>query len=155
LRIPLVRGRLFSERELREKADVVLINDAMAQRYFAGRDPIGERVVINMTDRNVPSEIIGVVGNTKATDVRAESHPTSYWPHPQLPYNAMTITARTTGDPQSFAATIEREIHVLDPDQPVSDVRTMDQWVARSLAQARFNSLLLATFAAVALLLAA
>src|SRR5262249_7030627 len=104
---------------------------------------------------NVPTEIIGVVGDTKATDVRAESRPTSYWPHPQLPYNAMTITARTTGDPQSFAATIEREIHALDPDQPVSDVRTMDLWVARSLAQARLNSLLLTTFAAVALLLAA
>jgi len=108
-----------------------------------------------MTDPNVPTEIIGVVGNTKFTDVRAESRPTSYWPHPQLEYNSMTIAARTAGDPQTFAPTIEREIHALDPDQPVSDVRTMDQWVSRSLAQARFNSLLLATFAALALLLAA
>jgi putative ABC transport system permease protein len=155
LRIPLLKGRLFTEREMREKANVVIINETMARQHFAGQDPIGQRVVINMTDPNVPTEIIGVVGNTKFTDVRAESHPTSYWPHPQLEYNSMTIAARTAGDPQTFAPTIEREIHALDPDQPVSDVRTMDQWVSRSLAQARFNSLLLAAFAALALLLAA
>jgi len=155
LRIPLLKGRLFSDREMRDKANVVIINEAMARQYFAGQDPIGQRVVINMTDPNVPTEIIGIVGNAKFADVRAESRPTSYWPHPQLEYNSMTIAARTSGDPQTFAATIEREIHSLDPDQPVSDVRTMDQWVARSLAQARFNSLLLATFASLALLLAA
>jgi putative ABC transport system permease protein len=155
LRIPLLKGRLFTEREMREKSNVVVINETMARQHFAGQDPIGQRVVINMTDPNVPTEIIGVVGNTKFTDVRAESRPTSYWPHPQLEYNSMTIAARTAGDPQTFAPTIEREIHALDPDQPVSDVRTMDQWVSRSLAQARFNSLLLATFAALALLLAA
>jgi putative ABC transport system permease protein len=155
LKIPLLKGRLFTERELREKTNVVLINEAMARQYFAGEDPIGQRVVINMNDPNVPTEIIGVVGNTKFTDVRAESRPTSYWPHPQLEYNSMTIAARTSGKPETFAATIEREIHALDPDQPVSDVRTMDQWVSRSLAQARFNSLLLATFATLALLLAA
>jgi putative ABC transport system permease protein len=155
LRIPLLKGRLFTEREMREKSNVVVINETMARQHFAGQDPIGQRVVINMTDPNVPTEIIGVVGNAKFTDVRAESRPTSYWPHPQLEYNAMTIAARTAGDPQTFAPTIEREIHALDPDQPVADVRTMDQWVARSLAQARFNSLLLATFAALALLLAA
>jgi putative ABC transport system permease protein len=155
LKIPLLKGRLFSERELREKSGVVIINEAMARAYFAGNDPIGQRLMISMTDPIEPTEIIGIVGNTKFTDVRAESHPTSYWPHPQLPYSAMTLAARTSGEPQSFAASIEREIHALDPDQPVSDVRTMDRWVARSLAQARFNSLLLATFAAVALLLAA
>ncbi|HKB13585.1 MAG TPA: ABC transporter permease [Vicinamibacterales bacterium] len=155
VRVPLLKGRLFTEREMREKSNVVLINEALARQYFPGTDPIGQRVVINMTDLNVPTEIIGIVGNTKFTDVRADSRPTSYWPHPQLEYSSMTIAARTAGDPQSFAATLEREIHALDPDQPVADVRTMDQWVAKSLAQARFNSLLLATFAAVALLLAA
>jgi putative ABC transport system permease protein len=155
MRIPLLKGRLFTEREMREKSNVVIINEIMARRFFAGTDPIGQRVVINMTDPNVPTEIIGVVGSTKAVDVRSETPATTYWPHPQLPYSAMTVTARTAGDPQTFAANVEREIHALDPDQPVSDVRTMDQWVARTLAQARFNSLMLATFAIVALLLAA
>ena len=155
LRIPLVKGRLFSDREMHEKSNVVVINEALADRYFPGQDPIGKALVISMTSPNVPTAIIGVVGNSKFVDLRTESRPTSYWPHPQLPYTAMTVLVRTASEPLSFAASVEREIHALDKDQPVSDVRTMDQWVARTLSQARFSSLLLALFAAVALLLAA
>jgi putative ABC transport system permease protein len=66
----------------------------------------------------------------------------------------MTVTARTAGDPLLFASALEREIHAIDKDQPVSDVRAMDQWIARSLAQARFSSMLLTVFALLALLLA-
>jgi putative ABC transport system permease protein len=79
----------------------------------------------------------------------------TYWPHPQLAYSAMTLTVRTTSDPASFAPVIEREVRAMDKDQPVSDVRTMDQWVSRTLSQARFSSTLLMTFAALALMLAA
>src|SRR5207249_3938262 len=67
----------------------------------------------------------------------------------------MTLTVRTAGDPLPLAPTVDRTIRTLDKDQPVSDVRTMTQWVAKSLAQARFSSTLLATFAALAMLLAA
>ena len=86
-----------------------------------------------------------------ATAVR----PATYWPHPQLAYGAMTLTVRTGADPQAFASAIEREVHRIDKDQPVSDVRTMQAWVSRSLAQSRFNSLVLGVFAGLALLLAA
>jgi putative ABC transport system permease protein len=154
LQLPLLKGRLFTSREMQEKSNVVIINEAMARRYFAGEDPLGKQVVISMTDPNVPTEIIGIVGNSKFVDLRTESKPASYWPHPQLPYTAMTFAVRTASDPLSFAATVEREIHAIDKDQPVSDVRTMDQWVARSLAQARFSSMLLAVFACLALALA-
>jgi len=154
LGVPLLKGRLFSEREMREKSNVVVINDTLAQRFFPGENPLGRQLLIYMTDPNVPTEIIGVVGNSKAQDLRSTTQPTSYWPHPQLPYTAMTLTVRTASDPLSFASVVEREVHAVDKDQPVSDVRTMDQWIARSLAQARFSSLLLAAFAALALLLA-
>jgi putative ABC transport system permease protein len=154
LRIPLVRGRFFTEREMREKSNVVLVNEALAERHFPGVDPIGQRLIINMTQPNVPTEIIGVVGNSKFTDLRAETRPATYWPHPQLPYTAMTMTVRTSGDPLTFASLVEREVHTIDKDQPLSDVRTMDQWVARTLSQARFSSLLLSIFAALALMLA-
>ncbi len=154
MRLRLVKGRLFTEREMREKSNVVVINETMASRYFPGQDPIGKQVVINMTSPNVPTEIVGVVTNAKFVDLRTEVKPTSYWPHPQLPYTAMTLTARTAGDPLSFASALEREVHAIDKDQPVSDVRSMDQWVARSLAQARFSSMLLTVFALLALMLA-
>ena len=155
LRLPLLKGRLFTEREMREKSNVVVINDALAQRYFPGQDPIGKQVVIYMTERNEPTEIIGVVGSSKFLDLRAAAQPASFWPHPQLPYTGMTLTVRTASDPLSFASSVEREIHAIDKDQPVSNVRTMDQWVARTLSQARFSSTLLTAFAGLALLLAA
>jgi putative ABC transport system permease protein len=154
LRLSLLKGRLFTEREMQEKSNVVVINEALARRYFPNEDPLGKQVVIAMTQPNVPTEIIGIVSNSKFVDLRTESRPTSYWPHPQLPYLAMTFAVRTASDPLSVAPSVEREIHAVDKDQPVSDVRTMDQWVARSLAQARFSSMLLAVFAALALALA-
>jgi putative ABC transport system permease protein len=154
MRLPLLKGRLFTEREMREKSNVVVINDALAQRYFAGQNPIGKQLLIYMTDPNVPTEIIGVVGSSKFLDLRAAAQPASFWPHPQLPYTGMTLTVRTPSDPLSFASTVEHEVHTIDKDQPVSDVRTMDQWIARSLAQARFSSMLLSVFAGLALLLA-
>src|SRR5206468_6814412 len=104
---------------------------------------------------NVPTEIIGVVGDVRFQNLTAPPAPTTYWPHPQLAYSAMTLTVRAATDPMPLAPAVEHAIRTLDKDQPVSDVRTMTQWVARSLAQARFSSTLLGTFAAVALLLAA
>jgi putative ABC transport system permease protein len=155
MRVPLLRGRLFTEREMREKRNVVVINDTLARRHFAGEDPIGKSLTIAMTDPIVPTEIIGVVGDLKAADFVTESRAMTYWPHPQLAYSAMTLTIRTASDPASFAPALEREIRVLDKDQPLADVRTMDQWISKTLAQSRFNSLLLSAFAGLALLLAA
>jgi putative ABC transport system permease protein len=154
LRLQLLKGRLFAEREMRERSNVVVINEALATRYFPGQDPIGKQLVISMNDPIVPTAIIGVVSNAKFENLRTEAKPTSYWPHPQLPYTAMTLTVRTSGDPMSFASALEREVHAIDKDQPVSDVRTMEQWVARTLAQARFSSTLLSIFALLALMLA-
>jgi putative ABC transport system permease protein len=155
LKIPLVSGRIFIDREMHEKSNVVVVNEALAKRYFPNGDGLGKRLVINMTNPNVPTEIIGIVGDVKYADLATEPRAMTYWPHPQLAYSAMTLTVRTTPDPASFAPLVEREVRALDKDQPISDVRTMDQWAARTLSQARFSSTLLTTFAAVALLLAA
>jgi len=155
LRLPLVKGRFFSEREMHEKSDVVVINEALANRHFPNGDAIGKSLVINMTDRDVPTEIIGIVGNSRFVNLQTEIRPTTYWPHPQLAYNSMTLAVRTASAPLTFAPAVEHEILAIDPDQPVSDVRTMDQWIARTLSQARFSSMLMTIFAALALGLAA
>jgi putative ABC transport system permease protein len=154
MKLPLLRGRWFTEKEMREKSNVVIINETLARRYFANADPLGKQLVIAMTDPRVPTEVIGVVADAKFSDLRSETRPQTYWPHPQLAYSAMTLTVRTQSDPMSFGSIIQREIQAIDKDQPVSSVRTMDQWLARSLGQARFSSVLLSIFAAVALLLA-
>jgi putative ABC transport system permease protein len=140
---------------MREKSNVVVINEALARRHFPNENPLGKSLVIAMNDPQVPTEIIGVVGDVKYADFATDVRPMTYWPHPQLGYSAMTLTVRTASDPASFAPLVEREVRAVDKDQPVSDVRTMDQWVARTLSQARFSSTLLTTFAALALMLAA
>jgi putative ABC transport system permease protein len=155
MNVPLLRGRLFTDRELQAASHVVVINETMARRYFAGVDPIGRQVGIAMMSPIVPSTIVGVVGDIKNADLTAAPRAMSYWPQPELAYSAMTLTVRTAGDPLSLAPAIEAQVHALDKDQPVADVKTMDQWIAKSMAQTRFNSMLLTVFAALALLLAA
>jgi putative ABC transport system permease protein len=154
MHVPLIRGRLFTEREQHEKSNVVIVNETVARQHFPDVDPIGKQLVIEMSDDPPPTTIVGVVGDVRYADLVTQPRAMSYWPHPQLAYSAMTFTVRTASDPLAFASVVEDAIQSIDKDQPVAEVRTMDQWVARSLGQARFNALLLALFAGVALLLA-
>jgi len=155
MNVPLKSGRFFSEREMAEKSNVVIVSESLARTYFPQGDALGKRLVIAMTRPNVPTEIIGIVGDVKFADFTTAPHPTTYWPHPQLAYSGMTFTVRTAEEPLSMAPSVERAIRSLDKDQPVAEVRTMNQWVAKSLAQARFSSTLLTIFANLALALAA
>jgi putative ABC transport system permease protein len=154
MHIALLRGRWFTDREMREQSNVVIINDALARRYFPNQDPIGQRISISMLSPVVPTEIVGVVADVRYADLTAAARPMSYWPHPQLPYPAMTLTVRAIANPLGLTSAIEREIQSLDKDQPVADVRTMEQWMGRALSRERFSSTLLAAFAFLALLLA-
>src|SRR5262249_21083107 len=103
MRIPLVRGRWFTDREMRERSNVAIVNEALVKRYFPHDDPLGKQLIIQMTQPNVPTEVIGVVGDTKFSDLRVEARAQTYWPHPQLAYTAMTFTVRTGSEPLSFA----------------------------------------------------
>src|SRR5262245_427324 len=155
MNVPLLSGRMFTDREMREKSNVVLISESLARTYFPGQDPIGRQLGIYMTEPIVPTEVIGIVGDIRFQNLTAAARPTTYWPHPQLAYGTMTLTVRTAGDPLALVPAIERTVRGLDKDQPVADVRSMNQWVAKSLAQARFGSTLMGLFAGLALLLAA
>jgi putative ABC transport system permease protein len=108
-----------------------------------------------MKNENVPTEIIGIVGDNKHMSLEGEVEPMSYWPHSELAYPFMTLVIRTRGDAVSIAASARRVIQTLDGEQPIADVRTMESLLASSVARARFSTLLLAAFAVVALLLAA
>jgi len=155
MRIPLKRGRFYTPQEVTEMRHVVVVNEAFAREIFPGQDPIGQRVTINMKDENVPSEIIGVVGNNKAKGLDADVEPMAFWPHAELVYPAMTIAIRTQGDSTSVVSGARNAIHQLDPNQPIGEVATMDALLAKSMARARFNSTLLAIFSLVALVMAA
>ncbi len=153
--IPLLRGRNFSELEQKEPKHVILINEALARKYFANVDPIGRRLDVAMFDQPFWAEIVGVVGNVRYDSLIDESPPAVYFPHSDLTYSFMTLVIRTDGDPSAIAPAVQREIRSLDPNQPVSDVRTMDQVMSEWVSRSRFNTLLLGLFAGLATLLSA
>jgi putative ABC transport system permease protein len=153
--IPLLRGRNFSDAEQREPKRVILINEALAHQYFPNQNPIGQRLDVVMFDDPTPTEIIGIVGNVRYDSLVDEAPPAVYFTHPDLTYSFMTLVVRTDGDPTAIAPAIQREIRALDPNQPVSDVRTMNQVMSEWVARSRFNTLLLGLFAGLATLLSA
>jgi putative ABC transport system permease protein len=108
-----------------------------------------------MKNQNEPTEIVGVVGDTKHLGLDTENEVMAYWPHPELASSSMTIVIRTQGDAKSIAGAARNVIHNLDPDQPIGDVSTMEQLLSRSIARSRFNTTLLSVFSIVALVMAA
>ncbi len=154
MHIPLKRGRLYTPQEAAEMRHVVVVNEAFA-RAFPGPDALGQRVTIYMKDDNQPSEIIGIVGDSKQRSFDTEIEPMAYWPHPELVYSSMTMVIRTSGDSNGIATAVRNVIHQIDPQQPIGQVITMDGLMARSVARSRFNSMLLAIFSLVALVMAA
>jgi putative ABC transport system permease protein len=155
MQIPLKRGRLYTEQEATEARHVVVVNETFARVNFPGQDPLGKRVIIEMKDENVPSEIIGIVGDSKHMGLDKAADAMSYWPHPELVYSEMTLAIRTKGDAASFAPAVREVVARLDPDQPISDVTTMEQLLAVSVSRSKFNTTLLVIFAVVALVMAA
>ncbi|HEX8146504.1 MAG TPA: ABC transporter permease [Pyrinomonadaceae bacterium] len=153
--IPVLRGRSFTDAEDAEVHPVILVSESFARKHFPGEDPLGKRLKVYMSEEPAWTEIVGVVGDVRYDNLTAAAEPFVYYPHPGLTYEFMTLVIRTAGDPAAMAPAVRREIAAIDPDQPVSDVRTMTQVMADTVARARFNTLLLAIFAGLATLLAA
>jgi putative ABC transport system permease protein len=154
LGIPLRAGRQFDERDAQSGPSVVIINETAARRYWPGEDPVGKRLTIT-ENPPVSCEIVGVVGDVKHNRLDDEPRAEIYAPHSQAPASFMHIVVRTVADPMSMVAAVRREIAAVDKDQPVHDIKTMEQLFAESISQPNFNMLLLSVFAAVALALAA
>ena len=155
MQIPLKSGRLFTEQEATEMRHVVVVNETLARKYFPNEEALGKRIKIWMSDEPVPTEIIGIVADSRHKDLDGEIEPMSYWPHPELAFPFMTLVIRTKGDAANIATSARNVIQTIDPEQPVSDVRTLESVLAKSIAKARFSTLLLTVFAGVALVLAA
>nr|MBA3255083.1 ABC transporter permease [Pyrinomonadaceae bacterium] len=155
MQIPLKRGRLFTTQEATEMRHVVVVNEAFARKHLPGEDPLGKRVTISMKEADVPTEIIGIVGDHKHMGLDVEVEPMAYWPHPELTYSSMTLVMRVHGDATNVVPAARTVIRNLDPDQPVGEVTTMEGLLAKSLARSRFNTTLLTIFAFVALVMAA
>jgi putative ABC transport system permease protein len=163
LQIPLLSGRTFEPRDNADGPKVVIINETTAKRHFGSPTAaIGKRLSIwsafrgHRHDEEFMREIVGVVGDTKTGSLTGEGGAQIYVPHAQdSQWNFMGLVIRTAGDPAAFATTLRREVQALDKDQPIYNVRTMDDVVANSLGTRRVSMQLFAVFACAALLLAA
>jgi len=158
LGIPLLEGRDFDERDTSDAPRVVVVNESLARRFFPGEDPIGKRLKLDLWlvfGRETPlREIVGVVGDVKHRGLET-ALPLVYVPLAQQPFNLSLMVVKTEGDPAALVGAIRGAVRSVDNDQPIYDVQTLEQRMGVSLAQERFSALLLSTFSAAALALAA
>ncbi len=159
LGIPLVRGRMIAPSDDLHAPRVVVINQAMAKRYWPNEEPLGKRLRLNMGGLNRDGEfstVIGIVGDVHGFGLDQPAKAEMYFPHAQMRNaSAMALAVRTTGAPLDLAPTARAALAEIDAQQPLFNVRTMNDLVAQSLAQRRFSLTLMLIFAGVALLLAA
>jgi len=159
---PLIAGRDFSEHDRADSPAVVIVNEALARQYWPRSNPIGQKIRavsggfgplgrILLQD----PEIVGLVKDMKYSGLGRSAEPAIYFPSRQAPFASMTLVVRTDASlsPESLFATLRRRLRDIDPDLPLSHIQTMSEQVTESVAQTRFQTLLLALFAALALLL--
>jgi len=151
--IPLLRGRAFTERDAAGAPDVLIINDTFAAKYFPNEDAIGKRVTIGY-NKTGPREVIGIVGGVKNGALTDTATSQMYTPFDQTPWPFLTALVRTTAAPETVAASMRAMMARLDPLESAGELKTLDQYVARSIATPRFTAFLVGGFAVFAVLLA-
>jgi predicted permease len=156
LGIPLIRGRLFSGADDETATPVALINQAMADLYWSGEDPVGRRITWNGPDNPDIQwvTIVGIVGNTRHDGLDEAPRPETYLPYGQTTMPYMTVVVRSQVEAVTLTDAVRRAVAEVDPEIPVWGVSTMEQILADSLAWRRFRMLLMALFAGTALTLA-
>jgi len=152
LHIPLLRGRNFTEQEVREAKLVTVVSQQLVDTVFPNEDPMGKRLVSAMGGQAF--EIIGVVGDIRHRSLQNQPFPAMYFPILDVS-TRMNLVIRTQNDPLSIVGAVRQEVKALDPDQPISAVKRMSDWVDSSVSSQRYSTTLLAAFAALAMILAA
>ena len=158
LGVPLRSGRVFREADGRNSQPVIVVNEALARKYFAGQEPVGQHIILDGPDNRPlpPREIVGVVGNVRFQALNDEEAAEYYVPFEQSPASAPEVVVRAKGeDAASLAPAVRAALKAVDANLLIWETRTMDELVGRSVAPQRFNAVLLGLFAGLAVLLAA
>jgi putative ABC transport system permease protein len=151
MRIPLLRGRNFTQQEVRQGDKVVIVSQQLVDAVFPNEEPLGKRLVSALG--NQAFEIIGVVGDLRHRSLEFAPFPAMYFP--TLATGRANLAIRMQGDPLSIAGAVRKEVQAIDPDQPIAAIKPMTDWVDASAAAPRYRTTLLALFAALAMILAA
>jgi predicted permease len=155
MRIPLLKGRSFSDSDLGGSLNVAVVNDALARTVFPGQDPIGKQIT-NFGPDNLTLQIIGVVGNVRHVGLDADPNSEIYQLLGQAQWPSMFVAIRSaTSDPTSLTAEAQNAVWGVNKDVPLANVRTMQEVIANSVQRRKFSMLLLTIFAVAAMLLAA
>jgi putative ABC transport system permease protein len=154
MKIPLIKGRYFTDADDQTSTQVIIINETMARRYWPGEDPLGRRMKLTGEHKDDWRQIVGVIGDVKHFGPDTEAKPEMYRPYLQEPWPLMGLAVRTTGEPTAIAPAVRRAIYAVDGDQPVSHVMSMGDLVAESVAPRQVSMILLSVLGGVALLLA-
>ena len=160
MQMPLLRGRTFDARDQRNSAPVMIISQQFARRFFPNEDPVGRRVKIGAGEGLAREsfktrEIVGIVGDIRTSDLSTLPRATYYVPLPQLMWGTPSLLIRTENDPATVTAAVRKVLAAMDPDSPLYEVRTMEDYLALDLGRAKFQAVLLSLFAGLALLLTA
>ena len=151
--VPLVKGRLFDERDVKDAQQTVIVNENLAQRFWPNQDPLGRR--LERGDKEPWRTVVGVVRDTKEFSFDNEPPISIYHPHEQFPIGTMFLVVRSSMDASLLTSSVTKEIRALDPELPAFEFKTMEQRLSETLSRRRFSTFLLGVFAIVALILAA
>ncbi len=153
--VPLLQGREFSAEDSISAPNVVIVNEEMAKQLWPNQSPIGKRMRMGDRTATVPwLSVVGVVANVKEVDLTDQPKPVFYVPYQQNAQASMVLVIKTIGNPANVLEPVRQHILALDANQPVHDIRTMEEVLSNSTASSRFNMLLLTAFAGLATLLA-
>lgn len=153
--IPLKRGRVFQETDRENSPAIGLIDEHLARRVFGVEDPVGKRFRISLGQFRGPwTEIVGVVGHIRNDSPEQDARPQVYWPETQRTQDRGALAVRTMGRPDSFAPQVIEQIRKEDAEQPVYDVRSMEEWLARTEASRNLLTALVGVFGGASLVLA-
>jgi putative ABC transport system permease protein len=155
LRIPLVKGRYFTGHDTQDSAPVAIVSEGFVRRFFPNQEALGKRIQQSETGYgNRWMEIVGVVGNVKYLGLTVDTDPAYYMPFAQMYGSRMFLAVRSPGDAALLTEALRREIQSIDPGVTLAQIGTMEQALALSVSQPRFDTMLLALFAGIALVLA-
>ncbi|HEV2387016.1 MAG TPA: ABC transporter permease [Candidatus Acidoferrales bacterium] len=155
MQIPLLAGRSFSDQDDSRSPLVAIVDQQFVRRYFQGLDPFSQFLVLTLDGRPTDVRVVGVVGGVRDYDLSSAAAPEFYMPYAQLPRGRMNLVVRGAAAPGAIASEVRAAVSATDPEEAVSEFRTMPQLLAANTAQQRFTTLLLSVFAGVAVLLAA
>ncbi len=165
MKVPLLRGRDFNDRDTADASPVIIVNQTLARRFFPDEDPVGRHITLDLVPNERPREIIGIAGDTVTARLDRDQTPSMYVP--QLQQSAqfsgpwvyfrtgMYFVVRTAGEPESLASAVKRAVAEIDPETPAADLRPLEQTLDDQIRNMRIYTLLLGIFGVVAVILAA